>query len=241
VIRDISRVHHLEKVRSDFVANVSHELKTPITSIKGFIETLSSDSFSHDEKTHEYLAIVRQQSERLQFIVDDLLTLSRLERKEGYIMKKTASIYEVILTAISLCQLNAKKQNIYIQTECDEKLSGFINANLIEQALVNLLSNAIKYSDPDTTIVVRAHEKESSIHIEVADQGFGIEARHHDRLFERFYRIDAGRSRHMGGTGLGLSIVKHIIQNHKGTIQLDSVPGKGSTFTIMLPNAETED
>jgi len=239
VIRDISRVIHLEKVRSDFVANVSHELKTPITSIKGFIETLSSDNFSHDEKTNEYLAIVRQQSERLQFIVDDLLTLSRLERKEGFILKKAESINEIISTAISLCQLNAKKQNIRILVECDEKLSGFINANLIEQAIVNLLTNAIKYSNSDAAIVVRAHEKESSTHIEVADEGFGIEARHHDRLFERFYRIDSGRSRHLGGTGLGLSIVKHIIQCHDGEIQLDSTPGKGSTFTLVLPNAET--
>ena len=240
VIRDISRVIHLEKVRSDFVANVSHELKTPITSIKGFIETLSSDSFSHDEKTNEYLAIVRQQSERLQLIVDDLLTLSRLERKEGYILKKEESISEIISTAISVCQLNAKKQNIRILVECDEKLSGLINGNLIEQAIVNLLTNAIKYSNPETTIVIRAHEKESSLHIEVADEGFGIESRHHDRLFERFYRIDSGRSRHLGGTGLGLSIVKHIIQNHDGEIQLDSTPGKGSTFTLSIPNEETE-
>ena len=177
-------------------------------------------AFQHDEKTNEYLNIVRQQSERLQFIVDDLLTLSRLERKDGHILKKEESINcRYHFNSNFTLPIECKKKNIQILVECDEKLSWFINGNLIEQAIVNLLTNAIKYSNPETTIVVRAHEKESSLHIEVADEGFGIESRHHDRLFERFYRIDSGRSRHLGGTGLGLSIVKHIIQNHDGEIQ----------------------
>ena len=241
VIRDVSNVRYLEKIRSDFVSNVSHELKTPITSIRGFIETLSSENFKHDEKTSEYLNIIHQQSQRLQSIVDDLLTLSRLERKDGHVVKKENSIADTISTAISICQLDADKNNIQIAWKCEGNLTALINRNLIEQALVNVINNAIKYSDPNKKISINAFKQDSEIQIEIADEGFGIELKHHDRLFERFYRIDSARSRNMGGTGLGLSIVKHIIQNHNGKIEFKSTPGEGSTFKISFSAILTED
>ena len=241
VIRDVSNVRYLEKIRSDFVSNVSHELKTPITSIRGFVETLSSENFKHDEKTREYLNIIHQQSQRLQTIVDDLLTLSRLERKDGHVVKKENSIADTISTAISICQLDADKNNIQIAWKCEDNLTALINRNLIEQALVNVINNAIKYSDPNKKISINAFKQDSEIQIEIADEGFGIELKHHDRLFERFYRIDSARSRNMGGTGLGLSIVKHIIQNHNGKIEFKSTPGEGSTFKISFSAILTED
>ena len=158
-----------------------------------------------------------------------------------YVVKKENSIADTISTAISICQLDADKNNIQIAWKCEDNLTALINRNLIEQALVNVINNAIKYSDPNKKISINAFKQDSEIQIEIADEGFGIELKHHDRLFERFYRIDSARSRNMGGTGLGLSIVKHIIQNHNGKIEFKSTPGEGSTFKISFSAILTED
>ena len=240
VLRDITQLRHLETVRSDFVANVSHELKTPITSIKGFVETLLSDDWDHDAETKRFLDIICQQAGRLNAIIDDLLTLSRLEQKDGHVMTSSCNLAETIESAIYLCQLQATKKNIKIDMVCPPDLDLNINAPLLEQALVNLIINAVKYSDPETKVLVLAEQQDSKVVIYVKDEGFGIEHKHLDRLFERFYRVDTARSRKMGGTGLGLSIVKHIVQAHKGHIRVESRIGEGSTFIITLPVSSTE-
>ena len=235
VLRDVTQLRHLETVRSDFVANVSHELKTPITSIKGFVETLLSDDWDHDSETRRFLDIINQQAGRLNAIIDDLLTLSRLEQKDGHVMTEESPLSTAIESAVYLCQLQAAKKNIKVETICPPDLLLPINVPLIEQALVNLIVNAIKYSDPDKKVLILAEKQGSRVAIFVKDEGFGIEQKHLDRLFERFYRVDTARSRKLGGTGLGLSIVKHIIQAHKGSIRVESRIGSGTTFTINLP------
>lgn len=235
VIRDVTHIRHLETVRSDFVANVSHELKTPITSIKGFVETLLSDDWHHDEDILRFLTIISQQAGRLNAIIDDLLTLSRLEQKDGQVIKEESQLAPIIETATYLCQLQAGKKNIKIDVTCPSELALMANGPLLEQALVNLIVNAIKYSDPDKNILILAEKHENTVVIYVKDEGFGIELNHQDRLFERFYRVDTARSRKLGGTGLGLSIVKHIISAHDGSIRVESKVGSGSTFIIHLP------
>ena len=235
VLRDVTQLRHLETVRADFVANVSHELKTPITSIKGFVETLLSDDWKHEPDILRFLEIINQQAGRLNAIIDDLLTLSRLEQKEGHVMKEESRLAGVLENASYLCQLQAGKKNIQVEVTCPEELQLSINAPLLEQALVNLIINAVKYSEPDKKVLVLAEKQANQIVIYVKDEGFGIEHKHLERLFERFYRVDTARSRKMGGTGLGLSIVKHIVHAHEGTIRVESKLGAGTTFTIMLP------
>ena len=235
VMRDITDLRKLEEVRTDFVANVSHELKTPITSIKGFIETLSSDDFEHNKETKKFLEIIRQQSNRLNTIVDDLLTLSRIERKEEHIVFDLFPLENIIKNSIALCHHQAEKKNIKIKMNCDSNSEIKVNSALLEQALVNLIMNAIQHSNSNTTISLIGQMKDKKIIISVQDEGIGIEKKHHTRLFERFYRIDSSRSRNDGGTGLGLSIVKHIVNAHKGEISLESEIGKGSIFTIKIP------
>ncbi|MBT8042858.1 MAG: HAMP domain-containing protein [Pontiella sp.] len=240
VLRDVTQLRHLETVRSDFIANVSHELKTPITSIKGFVETLLSDDWNHSEDILRFLNIINQQAGRLNSIIDDLLTLSRLERKNGCLREtiRPTNLATVINSAIDLCQIKASENNITVDMVCPENLIIPVNGPLIEQALVNLIVNAVKYSEAGKKVKIIAEEHLDKVTIEVRDQGFGIENKHLDRLFERFYRIDAARSRTLGGTGLGLSIVKHIVQAHRGSIQVESTVGIGSAFTIQLPLAE---
>ncbi len=235
VLRDVTQLRHLETVRSDFVANVSHELKTPITSIKGFVETLLSDDWNHDPETKRFLDIINQQAGRLNAIIDDLLTLSRLEQKEGRVMTESTNLASTIESAIYLCQLQANKKQINIDMVCPSDLTLSINAPLLEQALVNLIINGVKYSEPGKKILVMAETQNDQAVIYVKDEGFGIEHKHLDRLFERFYRVDTARSRKLGGTGLGLSIVKHIVQAHRGSIRVESKLGAGSTFIITLP------
>jgi len=235
VLRDVTQLRHLETVRSDFVANVSHELKTPITSIKGFVETLLSGDWNHGPDILRFLEIISQQAGRLNAIIDDLLTLSRLEQKEGHVMKEETRLAAVIETAIYLCQLQAGKKNIKVEMICPDDLTLEINAPLIEQALVNLIVNAVKYSEPEKSVLVLAEKQPDKVIIYVKDEGFGIDRKHLDRLFERFYRVDTARSRKLGGTGLGLSIVKHIMQAHEGTIRVESSVGIGSTFILTIP------
>lgn len=228
------QLSHLETVRADFVANVSHELKTPITSIKGFVETLLSDDWNHEPDVRHFLGIINQQSSRMNAIIDDLLTLSRLEQKEGVVLKDPSNLVSLLDNAKTLCQLQAEEKNISITLDCPEDLTLIINAPLIEQALVNLIINAIKYSEPNKTVQVLVEKQNNTAIISVKDEGFGIEESHLHRLFERFYRVDSARSRKLGGTGLGLSIVNHIVQAHNGEIRVESTPGSGSTFIMDL-------
>jgi two-component system phosphate regulon sensor histidine kinase PhoR len=237
VLNDVTRLIKLENIRRDFVANVSHELKTPITSIKGFVETLLMGNVEKEETSH-FLQIVSKHADRLNLIINDLLSLSKIEQgaERNEIALTKEAISDVLQSAILLCTEKGKAKGISIELDCDEELKARFNARLLEQAVVNLLDNAIKYSDSDSVILVAGDLEEDGVVISVTDQGCGIAEEHLPRLFERFYRVDKARSREMGGTGLGLAIVKHIAQSHGGRVDVKSRRDVGSTFTIHLPS-----
>ena len=237
VFNDVTHFRRLENMRRDFVANVSHEIKTPLTAIKGFVETLHQGNVDNPEEVERFLGIIKKHVDRLSAIVEDLLSLSRIEEEnEGKTIEiKEGFIKDVFLSAIQICRSKAEEKNIAISLECGDKISAKYDATLLEQAVVNLLDNAIKYSEPESTIHLLARPINSEIEIRVEDQGMGIAKKHLPRLFERFYRVDKARSRTMGGTGLGLSIVKHITQAHGGDVTVESTLGQGSIFTIHLP------
>lgn len=239
VLNDVTRLRRLEGVRREFVANVSHELRTPITSIKGFVETLLDGAMWKPPDAERFLGIVAKQVDRLNAIVTDLLTLSRVEQEteKSSIPLEENSIREVIKGAIQVCELKAVAKDVTIALTCDENIAVRINPPLLEQAVVNLIDNAVKYSDSGKTVRVEAAESGSEVIISVIDDGCGIAKEHLPRLFERFYRVDRARSRELGGTGLGLAIVKHIAKAHGGHVAVESTLGKGSTFVIHLPKA----
>jgi two-component system phosphate regulon sensor histidine kinase PhoR len=239
VLHDVTRLRHLENVRRDFVANVSHELRTPITSIKGFVETLLAEELADKETSLRFLRIVLKQADRLDAIINDLLLLSRIERgtEEHSIALDREPILPVLCAAVEMCECKARDKQIHVQVECGEELSASINGPLLEQAVVNLLDNAIKYSSPGSCVRIAASADAEHVVIQVQDEGCGIEAKHLPRLFERFYRVDKARSRELGGTGLGLAIVKHIVAAHRGTVDVESTIGRGSTFSIRLPKS----
>lgn len=237
VLNDVTELRCLEGVRQDFVANVSHEMKTPLTAIKGFVETIRHDPPASGADTHRFLGIIERHVNRLNTIVDDLLTLSRLEQKDRVreINLQNTPIKKVLRTALQVCQSGAEEKQILLDLTCPDDLTAMVDETLLEQALINLIDNAVKYSDPGTTVTLVAAIEDAGLSIRVHDQGRGIAKKHLPRLFERFYRIDKARSRKLGGTGLGLSIVKHIVQSHGGRVNVESTLGRGSTFTIHLP------
>jgi len=237
VFHDVTELRRLENVRRQFVANVSHELRTPITSIKGFIETLMDGAADSPDDRKRFLEIVARHVERLSAIIEDLLALSRIEQgvERRTIALEPSSVKEVLCAAVQVCQVQAAETHMRIECLCDEALRAPMNAPLLEQAVVNLIDNAIKYSEPGGRVEVRAWEEEHRAILSVRDEGCGIAPEHQGRLFERFYRVDRGRSRKLGGTGLGLAIVKHIVQAHAGTVSVESAPGKGSAFRIEIP------
>jgi two-component system phosphate regulon sensor histidine kinase PhoR len=241
VLNDVTRLRRLEQARRDFVANVSHELKTPITSIKGFVETLLDGAMGEPENALSFLQIIARHADRLNEIIDDLLSLSRIEQdsEQRKIALAPGRLKEVLNNAIQVCYERAAAKDIEIALTCPDDLAAEINAPLLEQAVVNLIDNAVKYSPAARPVQVEAREELGEVWILVRDQGPGIAPEHLPRLFERFYRVDPGRSRKVGGTGLGLAIVKHIAQAHEGYVTLQSAPGKGSTFFIHLPKPES--
>ena len=238
VINDVTRLRHLENVRKDFVANVSHEIKTPLTAIKGFVETLQQGTGQSREEQERFLGIIIKHVNRLNSILEDLLVLSRMELEEtnSGIHLAEGRIKDVIQTAVQICQPKAAAKNITIDLDVSEDIKANLDATLLEQALVNLIDNAIKYSGEGNRVVINTRIEIKELKIEIVDRGAGIPQNHLPRLFERFYRVDKARSRKLGGTGLGLAIVKHIVQAHGGHISVDSALGKGSTFTIHLPH-----
>jgi len=237
VISDMTRMRRLEDVRRDFVANVSHELRTPITSIKGFVETLMGGDIRMPEEAERFLQIIAKQSDRLNAIVEDLLSLSRLEEssEKRKITFEKVSIKKVLNSVIDMSMIKAEVKDITIELDCDESIEVKINTNLLEQAILNLIDNAIKYSEPGFKVQVRAYRTNNMVVISVRDYGCGIPKKHQSRIFERFYVVDKSRSRKLGGTGLGLSIVKHIAEVHSGKVTIESSPGVGSTFFLHLP------
>ena len=240
VLNDVTRLKTLEKIRRDFVANVSHELKTPVTSIKGFLETLKEGAISDPVHAERFLDIIIAQTDRLDVIIEDLLTLSRVEQnaEKGDIVLREASIKEVVRMVVKACRFKAEEKNITLQCAGEQDFIVLVNATLLEQAIMNLVDNAIKYSEPGKTVQVAVSRENDELAIQVIDQGCGVPKEHLNRIFERFYRVDKARSRKIGGTGLGLSIVKHIAHAHAGRVSVESSPGRGSTFTIHIPARE---
>ena len=237
VLHDVTDIRRLENIRRDFVANVSHELKTPITTIKGFVETLRDGALEDREHAARFLDIIASNGDRLHAIIEDLLSLSRLEQTEqmaGLVRRETV-LRHVIDTAMQDCGAKAASRQVTVTTACDPDLQLSVNASLIEQAIVNLLDNAINYSKAGSTIHITASRQSNEVTVCVQDEGIGIPQEHLPRIFERFYRVDKARSRERGGTGLGLAIVKHIAQVHGGQVSVASTLGEGSTFTLRLP------
>lgn len=238
ILSDITRIRKLETVRQDFVANVSHELRTPVTSIKGFSETLLDGALDDPVAARHFVGIIARQAGHLEQIIGDLLTLSRLEQNvykhPGCVMTSVAGMLK---NAAEICQGQMDEMGIDFELKCQKGICVEVHPGLIEQAFVNLIDNAIKYgcNDNSRKVEVSAVREGGTVKIEVRDFGGGIEKRHLSRMFERFYRVDRGRSREVGGTGLGLAIVKHIVLIHQGTVNAESVLGRGSVFTITLP------
>ena len=237
VLNDVSRLRQLENMRRDFAANVSHELKTPIASIKGFVETLLDGAMHNPDDAERFLRIIARQADRLNAIIEDLLSLSRIENdgEAADIVLQAAALQETLSAAIHNVEGKAAERGIAIQLSGEPNLQAKINAPLLEQAVTNLLDNAIKYSEAESRVELNVSARGGEILIEVRDRGCGIAEEHLSRLFERFYRVDRARSRKLGGTGLGLAIVKHIVLAHRGQVTVESTPEVGSVFTIHLP------
>ena len=236
VLHDITQLRQLENTRRDFVANVSHELKTPITAVKGFVETLLAGALKEPENAETFLQIIAKQTDRLNEMIDDLLALSRLEQdaERRQIFLNGRKIQGVLNSAIQACESKAAAKNITIELACPEDLRAQINPPLLEQALVNLIDNAVKFSEPGGVVRVEARRVGPQVEVRVRDQGPGIPPEHLQRIFELFYRVDAGRSRKVGGSGLGLAIVKHIALAHGGRVTVASAPGQETAFSLFL-------
>ncbi len=238
VLNDVTRLRRLENTRKDFVANVSHELKTPITSIKGFVETLREGAVNDSENARRFLNIISKQTDRLNAIVEDLLALSRIEQysSQSQIALENMNVCEVLKNSADQCLTELGDQKIPVNVVCDPNLKIKVNSHLLEQAIVNLIQNALKYGRTEKGVEVRGGVENEEPFVCVQDWGRGIPSEHHERLFERFYRVDKSRNRDSGGTGLGLAIVKHIAQAHGGRVAVRSFPNKGSSFYIFFPN-----
>lgn len=235
VFHDITEIKKLEQVRKDFVANVSHELKTPVTSIKGFTETLLDGAKEDKVALDQFLKIILEESDRLQTLILDLLELSKIEQ-QGYTLSiRNMNINQVVNEVLPILDRKAKEKNIQLVVKGTEKeihMEG--DFHRLKQILINLVSNAISYTPNHGVITISIMERVNSVVISISDTGIGIAQREIPRIFERFYRVDKARSRNSGGTGLGLAIVKHLVEAHKGSIKVESKIGKGTTFTIEL-------
>ncbi|MDD5259141.1 MAG: ATP-binding protein [bacterium] len=236
VMHDITELKHLENVRKEFISNVSHELKTPLTSIKGFIETLLAGALEDKNNNRRFLSIIQEHADRLGKLINDILELSKLESKEirlefqpsdlREIIKKTVETFTPQLVKSKVtCSINIKDPLPQVQADQDK----------ITQVLINLIDNAIKFNKENGSIMITAELQPDSLKVSIKDTGIGLPAADLPRIFERFYRVDKARSRDLGGTGLGLSIVKHIIEAHHGQVGIESIQERGSTFWFTLP------
>ncbi len=235
VLNDVTRIRRLETMRKDFVANVSHELRTPIAAIQGAAETLQDGAIDQKDDALFFVNMMTKNCRRLSNLIEDLLSLSKVEGDELSKDFEETQIFQVINDAVGTCQQKAEAKNIKININCDGNVVWRINPSLLHQALVNLTINSIKYSDSDTTVNITAEVVNHHLEIKIKDEGFGIDPAEQERIFERFYRVDKSHSSQIEGTGLGLAIVKHIVATHNGNISLHSLPGQGTTFTLTFP------
>ncbi len=239
VLHDITRLRKLERIRRDFVANVSHELRTPLATITGYAETLLSGAIELDPTAQDFVETIERHVKRLNVMVSDLLVLARIEAEGQGPRLARVSLEAIDLEVRESVEVLADKHSVHIQSDLQHGPDVMAERRALTQVLRNLMENAIHYSEPGGEIVVRAEsDAHGKVHIRVEDEGVGIEPRHLPRIFERFYRVDEGRSREVGGTGLGLAIVKHMVQAMNGDIHATSTPGRGSTFTVTLRAAE---
>lgn len=237
VFVDVTDLRRLETLRRDFVANASHELRTPIASIHSAAETLVSGAGEQAEARGRFLDIILRNAKRMQRLVDDMLELSRLEARQSYLTLTSIRPSSALQQVFASMGQAAQRKEIRLVTELSEDLQVIGDQQALEQIFMNLIDNAIKYCPEQSQIVVRQERGEGVVKLLIADNGPGIESRHLARLFERFYRVDAGRARDVGGTGLGLAIVKHLAETMSGGVSVDSEIGKGTTFTVRLPSA----
>lgn len=237
VLHDITELRRLERARRDFVANISHEFKTPLTAIQGFAETLLAGVAEPENQTR-FLEIIRSNAVRLGRLTDDLLRLSQIEAGKMPLEMRPMNICEAIQPCVETVRVNAAAKHLEIETECDPGLPQILgDVNALHEILQNLLENAVRYTPEGGRILVKAEARNSGIALSVTDTGIGIPRASQERIFERFYRVDAARSREVGGTGLGLSITKHLVEAHGGKIEVESEIGRGSKFTVLLPRA----
>lgn len=238
VLHDITEIRRLERARRDFIANISHEFKTPLTAIQGFAETLLGGALDDAQNRTRFLEIIREHALRLGRLTDDLLKLAQIEA--GHMQRETepVSVKDVVDPCMEVMRIKADQKGLLLEAEYGSDLPMLMgDARSFQEILQNLLDNAVRYTPRGGRIRVKAAVEESEVVLSVADTGIGIPKAEQDRIFERFYRADAARSRESGGTGLGLSIVKHLVEAHGGRIRIDSEVGQGSTFFVYLPQA----
>ncbi len=243
-LENISHVFEAEQMRSEFVANVSHELRSPLTALNGFIETLKGAAKDDNIARERFLGIMEREAKRMNRLIGDLLSLSKVEADAHIRPEQQVEILTVIKQVLSVLEPLAKKECVDVQLNIPAGIEEMVPGDVdqLQQVFVNLLENAIKYGGSGGLITIAVSEKDSTagvpgpvIQVDIIDRGAGIKSEHIPRLTERFYRVDKGRSREKGGTGLGLAIVKHILARHRGRLNVTSEIGKGSTFTVCLP------
>jgi two-component system, OmpR family, phosphate regulon sensor histidine kinase PhoR len=238
VFHDLTRIRQLESTRQEFVANVSHELRTPLSLIKGYCETLIDGAKDDPAVALRFLQTIEKHADRLTFLIEDLLTISRLESGQIVLNVQPVELAPLVQHLLDERQERVKDKNVTVRNEVPAELFVRADTDRLEQVLLNLVDNAIKYGGSSVSVTVGARMAgEGLVEIHVADNGPGIAPEHRERIFERFYRVDRARSRDQGGTGLGLAIVKHIVQSHGGEVWVKSEPGQGSTFYFTLPLA----
>lgn len=235
VIHDITQMRKLEAMRRDFVANVSHELKTPLTSIKGFVETLLEGALEDKENSRRFLQIILDHANRLDSLINDLLDLSSLESKETFLQKEAVDLKALVDDILAGFRSQLKKKTIAVKNDVPAGPKLKADKNKLGQVLTNFVDNAIKFNRENGTVRVYSQDLRDKIKVFVEDSGIGIPPKDIPRIFERFYRVDKARSRELGGTGLGLSIVKHIVELHGGSAGVESTEGLGSKFWFSLP------
>ncbi|MCK9525296.1 MAG: cell wall metabolism sensor histidine kinase WalK [Limnochordia bacterium] len=234
VMRDVTSLRHLEQMRQEFVANVSHELRTPLTSIKGFAETLLNSSFEDRALSERFLGIINTETDRMIALINDLLDLSRIESGKQPFKKGAVDMKRVFEDTVLMLQSKASAKGVTIENNIYSQVMVEGDEKLLKQVALNLVDNGVKYNTEGGKVWIEAEQGLDSVEFIVGDTGLGIATEHLDRIFERFYRVDKGRARHMGGTGLGLAITKHIVDKHKGTIAIESRVGKGTKIRITL-------